>query len=78
MQDGNTKTMIFTVPEIVSYVSRFVTLHPGDIISTGTPPGVALGMKPDPRFLKVGDVMRLGIEGLGIQQQRVIEFRGQA
>lgn len=77
MQDGNTKTMIFTVPEIVSYVSRFVTLHPGDIISTGTPPGVALGMKPKPQFLKAGDVMRLGIDGLGIQQQNVIEFQNQ-
>jgi 2,4-didehydro-3-deoxy-L-rhamnonate hydrolase len=74
MQDGNTKTMIFTVPEIVSYVSQFVTLHPGDIISTGTPPGVGLGMKPTPQFLKVGDVMRLGIDGLGIQQQSVIQF----
>jgi 2,4-diketo-3-deoxy-L-fuconate hydrolase len=75
MQDGNTRTMIFTIPEIVSYVSRFVTLQPGDIISTGTPPGVGLGMKPTPQFLKQGDVMRLGIDGLGIQQQRVVEFR---
>ena len=78
MQDGNTRTMIFSVAEIISYVSRFVTLHPGDVISSGTPPGVALGMKPVPRFLKVGDVMRLGIDGLGIQQQRVVEFRNQA
>jgi 2-keto-4-pentenoate hydratase/2-oxohepta-3-ene-1,7-dioic acid hydratase in catechol pathway len=75
MQDGNTRTMIFTIPEIVSYVSRFVTLEPGDIISTGTPPGVGLGIKPTPQFLKQGDVMRLGIEGLGIQQQKVVEFR---
>ena len=74
MQDGNTKTMIFTVPEIVSYVSQFVTLHAGDIISTGTPPGVGLGMKPLPQFLKVGDVMRLGIDWLGVQQQNVIQF----
>ena len=75
MQDGNTRTMIFTVPEIVSYVSRFLTLQPGDIISTGTPPGVGLGIKPTPQFLKAGDVMRLGIDGLGIQQQTVIEFK---
>ena len=77
VQDGNTRTMIFTVPEIVSYVSRFITLQPGDIISTGTPPGVGLGMKPTPQFLKVGDVMRLSIEGLGIQQQTVTEFQSQ-
>lgn len=76
MQDGNTRTMIFNVPQIVSYLSRFVTLSPGDIITTGTPPGVGLGLKPVPRFLKVGDVIRLGIDGLGIQQQTVIAFRG--
>lgn len=69
-QTGHTKEMIFGVPEIVSYVSRFMTLRPGDVISTGTPPGVGLGMKP-PRYLAVGDVIRLGIEGLGEQTQTV-------
>src|SRR6202789_3066434 len=72
MQNGSTKTMIFGVRKLVSYVSQFITLHPGDIIATGTPPGVGLGIKPEPVFLKVGDVMRLGIEGLGIQTQRVV------
>jgi 2-keto-4-pentenoate hydratase/2-oxohepta-3-ene-1,7-dioic acid hydratase in catechol pathway len=72
-QTGNTRTMIFTVAEIVSYVSRFMTLMPGDIITTGTPPGVGLGMKP-PLYLKPGDTMRLGIEKLGEQQQRVFAF----
>jgi 2-keto-4-pentenoate hydratase/2-oxohepta-3-ene-1,7-dioic acid hydratase in catechol pathway len=67
-QDGSTKTMIFGVAELVSYISRFMTLLPGDVISTGTPPGVGLGQKP-PVFLKPGDVVRLGIEGLGEQQQ---------
>ena len=71
-QDGSTQTMIFGVQKLVSYVSHFITLHPGDIIATGTPPGVGLGIKPEPVFLKVGDVMRLGIEGLGIQTQRVV------
>jgi 2,4-diketo-3-deoxy-L-fuconate hydrolase len=71
MQDGNTRTMIFTCAEIVSYISRFMTLLPGDIIATGTPPGVGFGMKP-PRYLKSGDVMRLSIEGLGVQEQRVL------
>ena len=74
MQDGNTKTMIFSVPQIVSYLSRFVTLSPGDVITTGTPPGVGIGLKP-PKFLKVGDVIRLGIDGLGIQRQTVVAFR---
>ena len=74
MQTGNTKTMIFPVATLVSYVSRFMTLLPGDVITTGTPPGVGLGMKP-PRYLKRGDVMRLGIDGLGEQQQKVIAFR---
>jgi 2,4-didehydro-3-deoxy-L-rhamnonate hydrolase len=69
-QDGSTKTMIFGVAQLVSYVSRFMTLHPGDLISTGTPPGVGLGQKP-PVYLKPGDEMRLGIAGLGEQQQRV-------
>lgn len=69
-QDGSTRTMIFPVAQLVSYVSRYMTLEPGDIIPTGTPPGVGLGQKP-PVFLAPGNVMRLGIEGLGEQQQRV-------
>jgi 2-keto-4-pentenoate hydratase/2-oxohepta-3-ene-1,7-dioic acid hydratase in catechol pathway len=69
MQDGSTKTMVYGVKHLVSYLSQFMSLHPGDIISTGTPPGVGLGMKP-PRFLKDGDVVELGIEGLGTQRQR--------
>ncbi len=64
MQNGNTKTMVFNVFNLISVVSRYMTLMPGDIIATGTPPGVGLGMKP-PRFLKPGDVVRTGIEGLG-------------
>jgi ureidoglycolate lyase len=72
MQNGSTKTMIFGVDKLVSYVSHFITLHPGDIISTGTPPGVGMGMKPEPVFLKVGQTMRLGIAGLGEQQQRTV------
>ena len=75
MQDGNTKTMIFSVPTIVSYVSRHMTLLPGDIIPTGTPPGVGLGMKP-PVFLRPGNVMRLGITGLGEQRQEVVAWPG--
>jgi 2-keto-4-pentenoate hydratase/2-oxohepta-3-ene-1,7-dioic acid hydratase in catechol pathway len=75
MQTGNTKTMIFGVAELVSYVSRFMTLAPGDIITTGTPPGVGLGMKP-PRFLKAGDVITLGITGLGEQRQQVVAAKG--
>ena len=71
MQDGSTRTMIFDVPKLVSYTSHFMTLYPGDIISTGTPPGVGLGMKP-PRFLKGGETMKLGIQGLGEQTQRVV------
>ena len=71
-QDGSTKTMIFTVAQIVSYVSQFMTLLPGDIITTGTPPGVGLGQKPEPWYLKPGDVVSLGIEGLGEQAQRFI------
>jgi 2,4-diketo-3-deoxy-L-fuconate hydrolase len=74
-QSGSTRTMIFDVPFLVSYISRFMTLVPGDIISTGTPPGVGLGMKP-PQFLKAGDDMRLWIEGLGEQRQKVVAFRG--
>ena len=74
MQTGNTKTMIFGVAKLVSYVSQFMTLLPGDVITTGTPPGVGLGMKP-PLFLKKGDVMHLGIEGLGEQRQLVVPFK---
>ena len=70
MQDGNTATMIFGCAEIVSYLSRFLTLLPGDVIATGTPPGVGMGKKP-PRFLRTGDQLRLGIEGLGEQKQLV-------
>jgi ureidoglycolate lyase len=70
-QAGNTKTMIFDVRKLVSYVSFLFTLRPGDIITTGTPPGVGMGMKPNPQFLKPGDVMRVGIEGLGEQTQKV-------
>ena len=73
MQNGSTKTMVFGVRQLVSYVSHFITLHAGDVIATGTPPGVALGMKPHPVFLEPGDVMRLGVEGLGIQTQRVLQ-----
>ena len=71
-QNGSTSTMIFKVAEIVAYLSRFMTLHPGDVISTGTPPGVGMGCKPAPIYLKPGQVMRLGIDGLGEQRQRVI------
>ncbi len=74
VQTGNTKTMVFSVAKIVSYVSQFMTLEPGDIITTGTPPGVGLGMKP-PMYLKKGDVMTLGIEGLGEQRQEVVAFK---
>jgi 2,4-diketo-3-deoxy-L-fuconate hydrolase len=74
MQTGNTRTMIFGVARLVSYVSQFMTLLPGDIITTGTPPGVGLGMKP-PLYLKKGDVMALGIEGLGEQRQVVVPFK---
>jgi 2-keto-4-pentenoate hydratase/2-oxohepta-3-ene-1,7-dioic acid hydratase in catechol pathway len=70
-QNGNTRTMIFGVAHLISYVSQFMTLHSGDIISTGTPPGVGLGQKP-PKYLHAGQTMRLGIAGLGIQQQRTI------
>jgi 2-keto-4-pentenoate hydratase/2-oxohepta-3-ene-1,7-dioic acid hydratase in catechol pathway len=73
MQTGNTRTMIFNVRYLVSYISRFVTLMPGDVVTTGTPPGVGLGRKP-PVYLKPGDVMTLGIEGLGEQRQEVRGF----
>ncbi len=71
-QSGNTKTMIFTVAHIVSYLSKFMTLEPGDVIATGTPPGVGAGQKPQ-RFLKNGEVMTLGIDGLGQQRQKVVK-----
>ncbi|QYF88198.1 fumarylacetoacetate hydrolase family protein [Brevundimonas sp. PAMC22021] len=74
MQTGNTKTMIFGVAEIVAYVSQFMTLEPGDLITTGTPPGVGLGQKPEPFYLKAGDVMELGIEKLGSQRQTVVAW----
>jgi len=73
MQSGSTETMIFTVAQLVSYLSRFMTLEPGDIIATGTPPGVGVGRTP-PRFLKPGDTLRLGIAGLGEQQQQVLAY----
>ncbi|MDG2523052.1 fumarylacetoacetate hydrolase family protein [Caulobacter segnis] len=78
MQTGNTKTMIFGIAEIVSYVSQFMTLEPGDLITTGTPPGVGLGQKPEPFYLKAGDVMTLGIEKLGQQRQDVIAWSKEA
>jgi ureidoglycolate lyase len=71
-QDGSTRTMIFGVAHLVSHLSRYMTLLPGDVISTGTPPGVGMGVKPEPVFLKPGNVMRLGIEGLGEQRQEVV------
>jgi 2-keto-4-pentenoate hydratase/2-oxohepta-3-ene-1,7-dioic acid hydratase in catechol pathway len=74
-QKGSTKTMIFGVAHLVWYCSQFMVLEPGDVIITGTPPGVALGMKPEPKFLKAGDVVKLGIAGLGEQTQKVVRFR---
>lgn len=71
MQDGTTATMVYTVPFLVHYLSQFMSLHPGDVISTGTPPGVGMGFKP-PRYLKPGDVVQLGIDGLGTQRQEVV------
>ena len=73
MQNGNTRTMIFTVAEIIEHLSGLMTLHPGDVISTGTPPGVGEAIKPEPVFLKKGDVMELSIQGLGQQRQNVTE-----
>jgi 2-keto-4-pentenoate hydratase/2-oxohepta-3-ene-1,7-dioic acid hydratase in catechol pathway len=75
MQTGNTRTMIFGVAKLVSYTSQFMTLEPGDIITTGTPPGVGAGKKPSPVFLQAGDTVRLGIQKLGEQQQQVIAWR---
>lgn len=71
LQDGSTKTMIFGVAALISYLSQFMTLEPGDVISTGTPPGVGMGLKPQ-RYLKDGDVIEVGIDGLGAQRQRVV------
>jgi 2,4-didehydro-3-deoxy-L-rhamnonate hydrolase len=71
-QTGSTSTMIFTIAKCIAYVSRFLTLLPGDIVTTGTPPGVGAGMKPTPKFLNAGDVVTLGIEGLGEQQQKIV------
>jgi 2-keto-4-pentenoate hydratase/2-oxohepta-3-ene-1,7-dioic acid hydratase in catechol pathway len=74
-QKGSTKTMIFGAAHIVWYCSQFMVLEPGDVIITGTPPGVALGMKPEPKFLKAGDIVKLGVEGLGEQTQKIVRFR---
>jgi 2-keto-4-pentenoate hydratase/2-oxohepta-3-ene-1,7-dioic acid hydratase in catechol pathway len=76
MQDGTTANFIFKIPHLISYVSRFMTLLPGDVISTGTPAGVGLGMKP-PVFLKAGDVVELGIDGLGEARQTLVAFNNQ-
>ena len=72
MQSGNTRTMIFSCAHIVSYVSQYMTLLPGDIITTGTPPGVGMGVKPNPVWLQPGDVVTLGVEGLGQQRQKIV------
>lgn len=72
-QNGNTRTLVFQIPALVAYLSRCMSLQPGDIISTGTPPGVGLGVKPEPVFLRAGQKMRLGIEGLGEQQQTTVQ-----
>jgi 2-keto-4-pentenoate hydratase/2-oxohepta-3-ene-1,7-dioic acid hydratase in catechol pathway len=74
VQDGSTRTMIFGVARLVSYLSQFMTLEPGDIITTGTPPGVGMGQKPEPWFLKPGDTMEVGVEKLGTQRQRVVAW----
>jgi 2-keto-4-pentenoate hydratase/2-oxohepta-3-ene-1,7-dioic acid hydratase in catechol pathway len=76
MQSGNTRTMVFSVAKIISHVSQYMTLLPGDIIATGTPPGVGLGIKPTPVFLNPGDVMTLSIQGLGEQKQKVVAYQG--
>jgi len=75
-QSGNTRTMIFGVAALVAYISRFMTLEPGDLITTGTPPGVGMGIKPAPVYLRAGDVMHLGVERLGEQTQRVVAASG--
>ena len=74
-QNGTTATMVFGVAHLVWYCSQFFVLEPGDVISTGTPPGVGMGFKPTPKFLQAGDVVRLGIDGLGEQQQKVVRFK---
>lgn len=73
MQDGSTATMVFDVAHVVAYLSQHMSLHPGDIIATGTPPGVGMGMKPDPVYLQPGDVVELGVQGLGTQRQTIIQ-----
>ena len=78
VQDGNSRTMIFSVAEIVAYCSQFMTLLPGDVITTGTPPGVGLGQKPQPWYLKDGDVVELGIDKLGTQRQHFVAWPGAA
>jgi 2-keto-4-pentenoate hydratase/2-oxohepta-3-ene-1,7-dioic acid hydratase in catechol pathway len=75
MQTGSTATMVFGVNTLVSYISQFMVLEPGDVITTGTPPGVGSGKKP-PRFLKAGDTMTLGVDGLGRQTQHVVAWKG--
>jgi 2,4-didehydro-3-deoxy-L-rhamnonate hydrolase len=77
-QSGNTRTMVFGVAHLVSYLSRFMTLEPGDLITTGTPPGVGMGVKPSPIYLKPGDVMTLGVQGLGTQRQQVHAWSAEA
>ncbi len=74
MQTGNTQTMIFPVRTLVSYISHFMTLYPGDLITTGTPPGVGMGRKPTPVYLKAGDTVELGISRLGTQRQNVVAW----
>jgi 2,4-didehydro-3-deoxy-L-rhamnonate hydrolase len=71
---GNTRTMIFSVAKLIGYISRFITLEPGDLVTTGTPPGVSMGVKPEPVFLRPGDLMRLGVKRLGEQTQRVVAW----
>ena len=73
-QDGSTKTMIFGVAHVVAYLSQFMSLQPGDVITTGTPPGVGMGIKPNPVWLKPNQTMHLGIEGLGEQTQRTVAY----
>ena len=75
MQEGNTSNLIFKIPFIVHYISQFMTLLPGDVITTGTPHGVAMGMKPEPQYLKAGDVVSLGIDGLGSSTQKVRNYQ---
>jgi 2-keto-4-pentenoate hydratase/2-oxohepta-3-ene-1,7-dioic acid hydratase in catechol pathway len=72
-QNGSTATMVYKVPFLIAYLSQFMSLQPGDIISTGTPPGVGLGQKPQPIYLKPGQVMHLSVEGLGEQRQRTVQ-----